>query len=653
MAVNEQGRDAYGLDVGSTVTFVQDPPSEDFPFPVPPGSAQRIEQRMTIVGVMDGVGSDEPDATVSSVFYETYRSQLVGPVNAMVDLRGGSGDLDLLREDVDRLMGKAVNVEDADDLFGVRQIRNISRIEAGGLLLFAVAVLIGAGALIGQALVRAVSARSDDASTWRAIGADRRLVGRAVVAPAVLTAAVAAVTTVAVAVALSPRFPIGLTRQFDFDLGFHVDWTVLLPGAIGIALVVTLAAWVTVQVMSRRPGGADRAARAARWSPGRSLPPAFDVGTRLATESGRSDRAVPIRSALVGAIAGVVGVVACLTFRDGLTDAVSDPSRSGVVWDHEVAKAGLFGVDEIATVTSDPSVGASLRATWARAVAIDRTATPTFGVEPITGAVALEIIDGAAPSAPDEIALAPKTMDALHLRIGDHTTVGDGGRQVVVVGRALLPATSHTDYDQGAWMTHDGLFASLPDDLDVEDDFFEDYLLLQWARGADVSSAAQRLQPVVDEGEGVYAAQPAELPSAVASLRDLRVLPLELAVFFTLLAIATVAHALVTTVRRRRSDLAILRSLGFTKGDTRMAITWQATLLAAVGALIGVPLGIILGRTLWRQFAETFPVAYTPPLALLAIVIAVPVAILIANALAVGPAHRATRTRPAEVLRSE
>ena len=270
------------------------------------------------------------------------------------------------------------------------------------------AVLIGAGALIGQALVRAVSARSDDATTWRAIGADRRLVGRAVVAPAVLTAAVAAVTTVAVAVALSPRFPIGLTRQFDLGVGFHTDWTVLLPGAIGVALVVTLAAWVTAQVRLRRPGGADRAARAARWSPGRSLPPAFHVGTRLATESGRSDRAVPIRSALVGAVVGVVGVVACLMFRDGLTDAVSDPSRSGVVWDYGFAKAGLLGVDEIATVTSDPSVGASLRATWARAVVIDGTATPTFGVEPITGAVALEIVDGAAPSTPDEIAAGPE-----------------------------------------------------------------------------------------------------------------------------------------------------------------------------------------------------------------------------------------------------
>ena len=51
----------------------------------------------------------------------------------MVDLRGGAADLDQLREDVDRLVGHPVNVEDAEDLFGVRQIRNVSRIEAGGI----------------------------------------------------------------------------------------------------------------------------------------------------------------------------------------------------------------------------------------------------------------------------------------------------------------------------------------------------------------------------------------------------------------------------------------------------------------------------------------------------------------------------------------
>jgi ABC-type antimicrobial peptide transport system permease subunit len=139
----------------------------------------------------------------------------------------------------------------------------------------------------------------------------------------------------------------------------------------------------------------------------------------------------------------------------------------------------------------------------------------------------------------------------------------------------------------------------------------------------------------------------------VESLRDLRVLPLSLAVFFALLAIATVAHALVTTVRRRRIDLAILRSIGFTRRETRLAIAWQSTLLATVGVAVGLPVGIIVGQALWKQLAESFPVVYVPPLALVAILLVVPATLAIANALAVGPARSATRVRPANVLRSE
>ena len=53
-------------------------------------------------------------------------------------------------------MGRPVNVENVDDLFGLRQMRERSDVESNGLLLFAAAVVIGAGALVGQALVRAV-----------------------------------------------------------------------------------------------------------------------------------------------------------------------------------------------------------------------------------------------------------------------------------------------------------------------------------------------------------------------------------------------------------------------------------------------------------------------------------------------------------------
>jgi ABC-type antimicrobial peptide transport system permease subunit len=199
-------------------------------------------------------------------------------------------------------------------------------------------------------------------------------------------------------------------------------------------------------------------------------------------------------------------------------------------------------------------------------------------------------------------------------------------------------------------MTNDALQQVLPEMRGADEDFFEDYVLIRWRRGVDIEAAQHRLGAL---GEGNYYSQPAVLPSAVVSLGQLRALPLALAAFFALLASATVAHALVTTVRRRGRELAILRSLGFTRRNARLAIAWQATLLALAGLVIGVPVGIVAGRALWRQLAENFPVVYVPPLALVGVLLVVPVAIAIANLLAAAPAHAATRVRPAEVLRTE
>src|SRR5262249_27959072 len=221
-----------------------------------------------------------------------------------------------------------------------------------------------------------------------------------------------------------------------------------------------------------------------------------------------------------------------------------------------------------------------------------------------------------------------------------------------VVGKALLPETSHTSYDQSGWMTAAGLTAALPREALSSGDFTEDYLLLRWKPGADTRAALARFNKLAGPDEEFESAR-AKLPDTVSVLGDLRVLPQSLAIFFALLAIATVAHALVTTVRRRRADLAILRSVGFTRRDSRIAIAWQATLLAIAGLIVGVPLGIIVGRLAWKQLANSFPLVYVPPLELLAVVLIIPVALVIANALAAGPAHAATRIRPANVLRSE
>ena len=97
----------------------------------------------------------------------------------------------------------------------------------------------------------------------------------------------------------------------------------------------------------------------------------------------------------------------------------------------------------------------------------------------------------------------------------------------------------------------------------------------------------------------------------------------------------------------------MLRAIGFTRRQTRGAIAWQATLLAVGGLVIGVPVGIAVGRIAWRWLADDFPIVYVPPAAVLAVLAVAGIAIALANLLAAGPAHAATRIHPAEALRVE
>src|SRR4029078_5366292 len=66
-------------------------------------------------------------------------------------------------------------------------------------------------------------------------------------------------------------------------------------------------------------------------------------------------------------------------------------------------------------------------------------------------------------------------------------------------------------------------------------------------------------------------------PSDIVAYERVRTLPLLLAGVLALLTTATVAHALVTTVRRRRRDLALLKALGFLRRQTSGTVAWQAT----------------------------------------------------------------------------
>jgi ABC-type lipoprotein release transport system permease subunit len=645
IVVNEYSARKFELHIGSTLTFAQNDPSD---------ASHNFKQTVRVVGI-EKAPSDDQDSMVSSAFYRQHQQQLDAPgagvINEFVNLRNSQADFAQFQLDVQRVAGRPINVESSDELFGLRQLRHVASVERDGLLLFALAVIVGAGVLVGQALVRAVTAGASDLPTWRAMGADRPVIVRALVGPALVPALVGAVTSIAFAIALSPRFPIAVIRRYELDIGIHTDWAVIALAAIGVAVAIVAASWITAVVRIRRGERIETRPSALSFPRNLDLPPALAIGSRLATDPGRGRRAVPVRSALVGAIVGVIGVVACLTFRQGLADTVRDPARSGVVWNYEVAGAGGVAPADQSTIANDPAVQDATYAAWARAITINGRPAPTFFVSALKGSIPFVIVHGRAPVGPDELALAPTTARELGLHLGDRTRAGPGaGREMRVVGIALLPATSHTDYDQSAWTVGAAMPALMPREHTISQDFVEAGVLIRWKPGATTAAAEEKFGALNDHQ---YFLQKAALSPAVTSLGQLRSLPFSLAVFFALLACATVAHALVTTVRRRGRDLAILRSFGFTRRDTRIAIAWQATLLAIVGVLVGVPLGILLGRVVWKQIAVDFPVLYVPPFALLGVLLVIPVALLITNLIAAGPAHAATRVHPASELRTE
>jgi ABC-type antimicrobial peptide transport system permease subunit len=119
------------------------------------------------------------------------------------------------------------------------------------------------------------------------------------------------------------------------------------------------------------------------------------------------------------------------------------------------------------------------------------------------------------------------------------------------------------------------------------------------------------------------------------------------------LSVAMLGHLLVSSVRHRRRDLAVLKALGFQRRQVSLTVVWQASTLVALALAVGLPVGIAAGRWIWLAVAEQVGVVPEPvvPVGLLAL--AAVATVLIANLVAAVPAWMAARTHPATVLRSE
>jgi ABC-type lipoprotein release transport system permease subunit len=636
----------------------------------------RIKAR--IVGVALSLWlSDTPDSKgalqVSPAVVQRYPLETVGDprspdntqfVNALVRLKHGEADIVAFDRDLKAATGRS----DIDLLSFPDEQRSIQHhisFVSRCLIAFAIAAFVAALFLVGQAVARYAAASAQELQTLRALGmTPQQVMATSASAPSIVALLGAGIGAFSAWLA-SARFPYGLAYYLEPSPGRQWDGWVTTFGVVGIVVLVAVGAAAAARLAttaSARNAAARRSVVAtAVGRSGAGVP--LIVGARFALEAGKGRTSVPVRPALIGAVMGVIGIVAAFTFSHGVTDAANHPERFGQTFqlgaflginnqdfgpgakivDILTKQSAVAGLDDSRTaVASDPS-GKATVSLWE----YERGTKPLHIV----------VLNGRAPVEPDEVILAPTTLKTLHTHVGGTVTlVGNkpkanpARQQFRVVGSGLVPEGPHNGYADGGWITsqgYDTLFASFKYHL----------ILLSIKHGLDIDKTATALEatlntalPELHDGADI---ERGEVPSEVAAIREVRTLPVALGAFLGVLAIGAVGHALATAVRRRSHDLAVLRALGMTQWQCRWVVVTQATVLAVVGLVFGVPVGLAIGRTVWRVVADYTPIQYVPPLQVTVLLLIAPAALLVANLLAAWPGRRAARLRVAAILRAE
>jgi len=474
---------------------------------------------------------------------------------------------------------------------------------------------------------------------------------------------VGATIAVVTALALSPLTPIGLARTAEPAPGLAVDAVALTLGGALTVLLVALAgswpAWRMAASAGRRPLGVSGQARpsgVAEALSRLSAPVPVTAGMRLALDPGQGRTAVPVRSTFTGAIVGVAALATALVFGASLDHLLQTPSLYGITWDARVLSIAADDVRTVLpSVRDDPAVAAVSVGYSGVPMTLGSLRVDLVAVEPVQGQSLLPVpTEGRLPAGPDEVVLGRSTMTALAAHVGSTVqaivaAATPEPTPLRVVGVAIFPSLSDSmGLGRGAATTAEALRRMLPGDAARP----PDTILVRLRPGVDRVAARSRLQARLPP-DGSFAALRPERPVDLVNFGRVQSLPLVLGGLLGAFAVITLIHLLVTSIRRRRPDLAILKTLGLTSRQVRATVAWQSTTLSVVAVVIGIPLGMAAGRWVWVLFAHQLGILPEPVFPVFGLGALASATVVVANLVAVLPGRLAGRTSPAVVLRSE
>lgn len=567
---------------------------------------------------------DEGDIGISA----TIMAVGLSPGATIEDLRG---QLDGLDEGGGFSIGPAEWVSS--------DIRAAVNAQGQGTLVVAVVISLAALVVLGQLWSRQLRPRTDEVSALAALGFSRRQSVAEPTIRAALAVVPAIVLAIVVAYSGSSLFPRGFVVGVEPEPGLRFDPAVLLGG--GAVILVAIVTWVaSASALDLRPKPPTTDLAFGERTASRIADPRLSSAVRFAF--GSTDARLRPRGGLFGMVVVVAGVFAALTFWSSLDRLLAEPDRYGVNFDVGVGAGASAVSDEIVeALRSNRDVDAfTLYGTTT--LSIGTRSIDIVGMRAVSGDLVPPIIRGRLPLVDDEIALGPKVAAALDLAPGDtiRASAVAGARTLRVTGIVVAPPVNGADVlGDVSLVTDEGLEA-----LDPEVGL--SFVGIDLAPGTG-TAAIGRLADVTQSAVG-----PLDPPLAIVNLGRVRAMPLFVAVAMAGLALLSLAHVLIVSVRRRRVDHAMLRALGATPRWIGTVIMLQATVTTVVVGTFAVPVGVAVGQIAYRQLATAVGLVDSAQVrALLFVAVAIP-AVVLANVVAAVPARRSRQSRPAELLRA-
>lgn len=508
--------------------------------------------------------------------------------------------------------------------------------------------------LTTQLVRRTVSQSETERRILRSLAADGPTLRLALVLPVLLVSAVATGVALAVAASISLLTPVGTVRGIEPDPGVSVDWLVV---GTGLALLVVVAVLPAVDRIHRaladRPGQ-HGSAWAMSWAQQVGAPLGMVLGIGQGTGAGEPKQRSAARAGLASVALAIAMLVAIVTFAASLTHLLDHPEIHG--WNADVALLGAdgYGTFDLRSAAEVDGVESLTGAVFG-SFTIEGTDIAGMGTVPLRGNLLPPILDGEAPTRPDELLLGRKSLEETGAAIGDTVAVRLPGDEepmpMTVVGSAVFPGLGQLDNDRPTLA--DGALVVLPEDAIDEIRMGWSAVLADLAPGVDRDSVVADLVAAADEMADETDVFEVVRPADIAAFARLGRVPVLLAAVLSVIAVAALVHVLLVASRSWRRDRAVLASLGAAPSDLRVAVRWHAVTVITIAVVVAVPVGAASGRWAWRSLANEIGVVPDPVLPITAIA-SVIVGLFVAGALAtIVPNRRASRVRPATYLRAE